>query len=211
MKGPGWKRKPLDSPEWDYYEEKILGIKDPLAQALCTVLYLTGARRNEVLPVWRYDYIKKTKVAVPDTGLFKHQLRAQSDGTLLFVNMRVEKRRPDKAIKRNVPTSTRDQKLIDVVKSWIAPLSNDALVFDIKTSSGDPTTRPDAHAYLLIKKHTGWNPHQFRHFCMSVRYVRDEFRESHLQKFAGWSSTSPAQHYTHLGVKDLKKLLEERK
>ncbi len=194
-----WQIVAIPKPDIALYERTILGIKDPVAQALTAVLYLTGARISEIINKYETRWKERvpTKILVQE-GLRKHQIKTLEDGSLLFENLPVQKRRKNKIV-RQVPTSTKDFAIIQIIQSYIKQLNDDDILFDIDYNT----------AYGLIKKHTGMHPHFLRHICVSIRVTRDGFNELHLKHFIGWSNTAPASRYTHLDIEELKNLLQQ--
>ena len=53
-------------------------------------------------------------------------------------------------------------------------------------------------AYQLIRGTVGWNNHWIRHIRLTHLVVYHDFNEQLLLRFAGWTTTLPAQNYMEI-------------
>jgi len=201
-----WRKEAIPSPDENLYKQLVLNITDTQIRALVAILYLTGSRIREILSKTHYKWQQGTRTEdFKENGIMAGQIKFVPDGSILFINLRVEKRR-GKPILREVPTSMKDIELVNIIKDYVLFGKNNG-PFDVKDELFNISY---SEAYKFIKEYTGLHPHTLRHYCVSMRFVRDNFKEIHLKQFIGWSNTRPAETYTHLNTKELKKLLEEK-
>lgn len=166
--------------------ERIKDIADLETKAFASVMFLTGARRGEIIRKLRPYQIKFT----------------ESDGVkyIHFINIATEKKRTPGMHPRTIPVLYDENKgFISFIGAFIKwkHLDEDDLMFTLSERT-----------YLRrIDNALGINIHRLRHIRNTLLVREKGFTESHLMRWNNWSNTNPAKEYVHLVVKDLERQL----
>ena len=148
-------------------------------RALIAMLYLTGARINELLT------IKKSQLEYAETNGIKY----------LIINNVVTLKRREKFLRPFFLRKDFEEEFIKHVRAWLAEIyTDDELIFKIKS----------ARAWQIVEKYTGKWDHYFRHVrnIDLVRYYG--FNSYWLQRWNGWAKLQSGENYVHLVGQDLK-------
>ena len=156
---------------------KLNQIDNVRDKALCSFLYLTGARVSEV--VFRF----KVK-----------EIRVQRDKDRIFYifNVYTEKRREHKDVYRSlgIPYEKYYKELIDTIIGYISRyrLKENDYLFEINRRT----------AYNITKKWLNVNPHFLRHTRATHLATLNNFTALELKEWFGWAKVETASIYTHL-------------
>jgi len=163
--------------------------KGKMYKAMISLLYMTGARINELLT------LKKSQ--------FEFTEDQETGMKYLVINNIPTLKRKVKFPRSQFMRKDIEGNFIDFVKVWMNELtSDDALLFPIK----------DSRAWQIVFKYTGMFPHYFRH-VRNIDLVRlYGFNSFWLQRWNGWSKLQSSESYVNLVGEDLKnKILEVKK
>jgi len=156
-------------------------------RALIAMLYLTGARIDEILgsKKWLIEGIKP-KQFVEDVF----------NGYKIVTVVGIQTLKKKEIIKRSIPILYEQEKdfikyIIDYVQ--FKEIGQDELIF--------PITRQ--RAWQIIREKTGLFPHFFRHIRLTHLTVNYGFTETELMQFVSWKNTAPAAFYVHLSTKNI--------
>ncbi len=155
-------------------------IDDLRLRALFCILYLTGARINEVL-----RSLKKDDIDILDV---------EKDGKkrqIMLVTLRNEKNKQRKYKKIPVPVD-KERELITYFLDYVDSIEEDVL-FNFT----------EQNAWKQMIKKIGVNPHFLRHIRLTHLVTEYDFNEYLLGMFAGWTDIRPAKHYMELKWKDI--------
>jgi integrase len=193
-----WKfQRKLKQQDIPSYEEIIEYAKDIdnfggklWLQALFIILYLTGARLNEVM-----RRMEKRDIAI-----------IEKDGKNVMLVTLFNEKNKERKIKK-IPINLdregeRDLALIflkyaDSVKDMSVPDDSQALLFKYS----------DRWAEKMLLKYCGINPHFLRHLRLTHLTTEFNFNEQELKIFAGWTDSRPAKNYIEMRWSDLLKKL----
>lgn len=155
--------------------------KGMMYRALISLLYLTGARINEVLTIKKsqFEFTQDQKTGIK---------------YMIVSNIPTLKRK-GKHLRSQFMRKDFEHDFIVHVKKWIDELATeDALLFPIS----------DSRAYQIVLKYTEMYPHYFRH-VRNIDLVRHYgFNSYWLQRWNGWKKISSSEAYVHLVAQDLK-------
>jgi integrase len=150
-------------------------------RALISLLYLTGARINELLTIKKSQFEFTTE---PKTGL-----------QILVINNVPTLKRGEKHYRPFFLRRDFEEGFLKHVTARLAELAtDDAMVFPIHSS----------RAWQIVKQYTGGYNHYFRHVRNTdlVRYYG--FSSHFLQKWNGWKDAKSGDFYVNLANQDLK-------
>lgn len=147
-------------------------------KALIAILYLTGARINEILDLQK----KQIRVA-----------NYKDRKVLLIQNLKILKTRGKNPV-RQLTFTTEDRDFVRVVLKYLQTLTEpEQKIFEMKR----------ARAFQIVKKYTGKYPHYFRHVKNTHLVTEKNFSIPYLKKWNGWVSDSSASFYINLSSEDL--------
>lgn len=155
--------------------------KGLMYRALISLLYLTGARINELLT------IKKSQ--------FEFTQDQETGIKYVIVNNIPTLKRKPMQYRTQFMRKDIEEEFIEHVRLWMAELTNDdALLFPINSS----------RAWQIVEKYTGKWDHYFRHARNTDLARLYGFNSYWLQKWNGWSRISSSEPYVNLVAEDLK-------
>lgn len=155
---------------------KISAIPSQRDRALTSLLYLSGARVNEILNRMKADDIMLTEKDGKRYAVFR-----------VFTE-KTRGRGGDK-IYRNLPIPfERDWKLLDPIIAYVRTRPKDIPLFRL--------TRQ--HVYNLTQLHLSMNPHFLRHIRLTHLTTLNNFTAQDLVFWTGWKDSRPATIYVHL-------------
>ena len=168
-------------PTLNELEQTIENIPNLRDRALCSLLYLTGARVSEI--------VRRFKVK---------EISVEKDGERLFYvfNIYIEKRREKKDIYRRVGIPYDKNKMfIDNIYNYIKKyrLKDTDNLFDIHRRT----------VHRIVKKHFGFRPHFLRHTRATHLTTLYGLSAQELQNYIGWSDIRTTAIYTHLNWKNV--------
>ena len=173
--------------------DKIIMVDKLRDQALIVFCYLSGGRISELVKA-RKKGTRFNKYEYP--GVKKEQVKIEYYNDKAFVilyQIPILKRRGTIPM-RNIPIPfEHDKDMASILLTYVGGLKDDQALF--------PITRQ--RAWQLIRKHTGWFPHYFRHLRNTHLVTDYNFSSSHLKEFNGWASSRPADFYIHLNWKNV--------
>ncbi len=209
-KGGGGKHRPVSNKVLNRYEldQVINKLKKERDKNLVRLLYLTGCRINELLPV------RKSQVQVQERYdkkfLMLYNIICEKTFKRTYIDQVTRER---KTIKKNINRKRPTRQIgircdlepyaEDVIK-WLNNLPEDAYLFP------DERFRKN-YGYKSISRVTAWrilfSVGQYPHFIRHTRltHLVTEFRLSpyDLQGFVGWRSLKTATDYIHQSGDDL--------
>lgn len=177
-------------------------------KAMVAFLYLTACRVSEVV---RYIIEKNLKRQVVknrkskdgkmlDAPILKREYKGRSilkkqiemrGNTLVISSVRSLKRR--RYLPRAIPIIiSKERKFVKILFDYIDPLDDEAELW--------PITRQ--RAYQILSE-VGMFNHYLRHIRLTHMVTDYDFTAAELKKFVNWSSSTSADSYVHLDVKDL--------
>lgn len=164
-----------------------------------------------------YSYpLKKTghkhhvyKTATVDPGLTKQSIQVlEREGReILLIKLKNRKHRKKKFKEIPLPSDT-DRELLNVIVEYVNTYT---CIVCKRTGGNGCHLCPNEplfpfgirRARDIIRQNTGFNPHWWRHIRLSHLVIYKDFTSPLLQKFAGWSSISPASSYLELKWSDI--------
>lgn len=159
----------------DDIRRTILGVKEPRDRFILGLLYLTGARVSEI------------------TGIKANNIRRETingkPSIVFFLVNRKNKRQHSKILA--LPISNEPQ-VCHAVLGFIDRSPPGAAL--------TPGTRQ--RIWQIVIKYMGWNPHVFRHLCLSFMIKYHKFRDIDLKNWAGWTDMRPATDYIKYRYRD---------
>ncbi len=160
------------------------GKKGLMYRALIALLYLTGARINELLTLKKSQF---EFMAHPKTGI-KY---------MVVSNIPTLKRKTPHP-RTQFMRKDIEEKFINHVKVWMNELTaEDAILFPIKAS----------RAWQIVFKYTGMFDHYFRHVRNGDLIKLYGFSSYWLQRWNGWARITTGEKYVHLIAEDLKEMI----
>ncbi|HEB46957.1 MAG TPA: site-specific integrase [Candidatus Pacearchaeota archaeon] len=160
------------------------GKKGLMYRALIALLYLTGARINELLTLKKSQF---EFMQYPKTGI-KY---------MVISNIPTLKRKTPlprtQFMRKDI-----EEDFINHAKAWMNELTaEDALLFPIKAS----------RAWQIVEKYTGMFDHYFRHVRNGDLVRLYGFNSYWLQRWNGWARITSGENYVHLIAEDLKEMI----
>jgi integrase len=161
----------------------------PQKKCLIALMFLSGGRINEVLPIRKRSF----------------QIKELDGIEYLIVRMRILKKRGGKILYRKIPLPLSEQ-LVPYITNYIEPLKNDDRLFH---------GWYERKALRLLKSlgrligRDVWN-HLLRHCRLSELSEELDFDSLDLMRWTGWSDSRPASTYVHSKWKSLAKKLNKK-
>ena len=151
-------------------------------QVLFVLLYLTGARLNEILD------LKKAQIKEED----KHGKKF-----LVIYNV-VTLKRGDRKFRRIDIRIDKEQVFVSSIISWINGLNEESYVFYDKRFKTENIPIKRSRAWQIIRNKTGLFPHFLRHIRLTHLVQDYGFGGYELQKFTGWKKLTTGENYVDL-------------
>ena len=170
--------------------KEITNLRD---KALISVLYLTGARENEILGKFKANQIK--------------EIEREGYKFIHFVNIPTLKKRDlAEHNPRTIPIlKSTHYGFLSWIFAYIKEISEDAN----KSLSEPLFTMTDRNLRYITEKWLGINPHRIRHYRATNLSREKEFNEAMLRRFFNWSFNTHVGRYTQNNVNDIE--LQETK
>lgn len=161
---------------------KMLG--DLETKALASILFLTGARINEIAGEFRVNQMMFT---------FR-----EGHKFVDFIGVKTLKKRNSGNNRRTVPMPYDEYEgFFRLIGVYIT--ANDLQGEDLMFRKVDRTYR------YRIEKALGINPHRIRHIKNTLLAREFDFNDEQLRRVNNWSRKTTASEYTHLNVNDVAK------
>lgn len=178
------KQKELQKQDIPSYEDMINmanAIKDDDLRALFSILYVTGARINEVIgSSQRKDFV-----------LGNVKLKGVPIKCLIITLLNEKNKR---RTKKNLPIRLdREMPFIKIIWNYIKDMNPELPVFDFGYS----------WAYKRLWKAIGMNPHFIRHIRATHLVTKYDLSQVKLIRWLGWSDPRPSEHYMELRMSDM--------
>jgi integrase len=197
---------------------KISAVKNIRDKALMTIIYLCGARVEEIVRfepkrfgktmmrvvrkgraknmLW-VDYDKKKEVPIQQS-IKPSDITQEKVGDRDIVKFRIRnlKSRDSKKGYKIIPVPLDNEinrKFLTIVKQYISLFQREEELFPITARRADQ----------IINKELQFNPHFFRDLRLTHLVKYHNFTDQKLITFAGWADSRPAKHYIKIGWKDL--------
>lgn len=162
---------------------KYLDIPDSArAQAICSFLYLSACRRNEVC-----------RNKITDNPVFLIKNIQEIKKGWLIKNIRTLKRKDYKLRVIPIPDNKNERELMGYIQEYIKGKDSEEQFYPYTTQ----TLYRDVTNSLWIR------PHLLRHFRLSHLVSEYNFTEQQLVAITNWTTSAPASVYVHVLVKDL--------
>jgi len=155
--------------------------KGKMYRALISLLYLTGARINELLTIKKsqFEFMEDQKTGIK---------------YMIVSNIPILKRKPLR-YRTQFMRKDFEAEFIQHIRIWLSELTiDDAPLFNIKSS----------RAWQIVEKYTGMYDHYFRHVRNTDLIRFYGFNSYWLQRWNGWSRISSSEPYVNLVSQDLK-------
>lgn len=179
MNKPWSKQKLLQKvgeiPTIEEIRSRILSISDQRDRVFIALTYLTAGRVAEVIPIEKLHISKAYK----------------KNREIIIIRMKNLKNKKRKWKNIPIPFDREGRILVDVL-GYIE--SKEGRVFGFNHRS---------RGWQIVKKWMGFNPHWLRHLRLTHLVTVYDFNDQELVRFAGWTDSTPAKHYTELRVGDL--------
>lgn len=206
---------------------KLKNFDNPRDQALFSLLYLCGARIEEVVrhqkikyskkkvyaiengqgkEVWVPNYSKK-KILLKKKSILTDQINIEShsEREFLIIKLRNLKNRNKREQTKIIPIPLKpldSEKEKDIYKIYLKFAHK---IWNYKNILGDeeemfPITKRRAEQIILK---AGFNPHFLRELRLTHLVKYHNFTDQKLKTFAGWSDSRPSKHYIRIGWRDL--------
>ena len=152
------------------------------AKALIAFNYLTACRISEPLPDTKlgYDGVKKKDI----------EFSKYKGYNCMFIRILNRKHRSRKSKRQPIPID-KEYKIVLFIKRYLDTLEDDQVLFNLSKQ----------RVIQIINTTTGFNSHFLRHIRLTHLITLYDFKEQALVKFAGWTTSAPAQHYAELSPK----------
>ena len=174
----------------------IKNIKEPKARALAAVLYLSGARITEIVGEKEYDEGVRSLIAYAIPPLIKKEVTyAEHNGVSFIVLRNVQVLKQRSKVLRSVPIPIgKEKELVVLLEEYVKGVVGlDTPLFGFGRNM----------AHRIIKKHTGFFPHYFRHLRASHLVTDYDFKEGQLKEFFKTKDPKWADWYVHLSITDV--------
>lgn len=178
------KQKELQKEDIPSHEDMINmadSISEPDLRALFSILYVTGARINEVIhSSQRKDFV------------IDYVKCREGEVKCLIITLLNEKNR--RRTKKRLPIRLdRELPFIRHIWSYIKEMESEEEIFNFGYS----------WAYKRLMKAIKMNPHFLRHIRATHLVTKYNLGEAVLIKWLGWSDPRPTEHYMELRISDI--------
>jgi len=174
------KLKRIDIPSYSKILRYVKEIEDKKVRALFSILYLTAARISEVV-----RRMEKKDIEI-----------IEKDGKKIMLVTLFNEKNKQRKIKKIPINIEKEYPLVVAFLEYVDSIEDD-VIFKFSRK----------HAFKLLRKYVGVNPHYIRHIRLTHLVTEFNFNEYELKIFAGWTDTRPAKSYIEMRWSDLIKKL----